>query len=625
MGTEDESQSWYWADSDGVQSIVDEFELIASLSTGTLPAYTLVWRVGWKAWIPASQVAELANVLPKESVEPAVTPEIDAAMREPPAPPVDKYQAYRAREAAKLLGRAARQTLPTPVPPPARAVVTAAIAPPQAPPRPPQPTLLDGTHVSSTATIRPPGAVPPPPRALPQAAPPVALGLPVAPTTPTIQVADAAPLSTDQPTSPRASPEPLTAPDRLPSWSDDVDADLAVAPAPMPAPAGYVPAAAPPPRRSPVVLILAGILFLAGIVVIAAVVIVVVQMKRETPVTTSASSVASSVAPQAPLEPCRLTRPAARLAPGASIGVTPVFRALPDGKLAVGFAASQKQAEGITVDPGTLAVDRPFKQATDEAISAVVPMTSGGSRTFQVDLEGGALRSPRSLDVRPMVTLGWTDAGFARSEDGHDPTTLWPGASEKVSDTRVVPMGSDGFAVTVRRGGKTSGTILVGRLDARGASTGDPAEIDTGTQVGTPSIAANDQGLLVAFASRPTSNAYWTLRLASSSGSALPSRAVSFSTPPGGLGADAISPAVEGLTRGRWLLQWTEGAAGRRQVRAQTLGPDLVPIGDPMNLSPEGANAGQGVVMVRNEKGLGLFLVSKGRSHELWGASLSCP
>ena len=57
MGTEDESQSWYWADSDGVQSIVDEFELLSSLSTGTLPAYTLVWRVGWREWIPASRVA----------------------------------------------------------------------------------------------------------------------------------------------------------------------------------------------------------------------------------------------------------------------------------------------------------------------------------------------------------------------------------------------------------------------------------------------------------------------------------------------------------------------------------------------------------------------------------------
>ena len=89
--------------------------------------------------------------------------------------------------------------------------------------------------------------------------------------------------------------------------------------------------------------------------------------------------------------------------------------------------------------------------------------------------------------------------------------------------------------------------------------------------------------------------------------------------------ADALSPAVEGVSNGRWLLQWTEGAPGQRQVRIQTLGFDLVPVGDPINLSPEALNAGQGVVVVQGDQAIALFSEKKGKAHELWGATLSCP
>jgi hypothetical protein len=220
--------------------------------------------------------------------------------------------------------------------------------------------------------------------------------------------------------------------------------------------------------------------------------------------------------------------------------------------------------------------------------------------------------------------VGWTDEGFGRRTGGEAPKTIWPGATDKVTDPRPVRLPGGGFAVTARRGG-LGGAVLVGLLDEQGEPRSELGEVSSKPQVGTPVIAANDRGVLVAFAGRPTNDSYWTLQVGTAPPGSTPRSADSFATPPGGAGADAISPAVEGLSNGRWLLQWTEGAAGNRQVRLQTLGFDLVPVGDPVSLSPEGANAGQGVVWVRGAKALSLFFVLKGKTHELWGASLSCP
>ena len=96
------------------------------------------------------------------------------------------------------------------------------------------------------------------------------------------------------------------------------------------------------------------------------------------------------------------------------------------------------------------------------------------------------------------------------------------------------------------------------------------------------------------------------------------------SIPRGGPGGEAISPAVEGLDRGRFLLQWTEGSAGNRAVRVQVLAHDLVPIGEAITLSTADQNAGQGALWAHGGQSLALFLVKKDPSHELWGASLRC-
>jgi hypothetical protein len=103
-----------------------------------------------------------------------------------------------------------------------------------------------------------------------------------------------------------------------------------------------------------------------------------------------------------------------------------------------------------------------------------------------------------------------------------------------------------------------------------------------------------------------------------------PGPAQTLAIPAGGPGGEAISPSGAGLSGDRWLLSWTEGALGNRVVRAQVLGPDLLPLGDAISLSPEAANAGQSVVWVRGETAVVLFLSQKSKGHELWGAALKC-
>ncbi|MBE7485219.1 MAG: DUF4339 domain-containing protein [Polyangiaceae bacterium] len=633
--SEDEAESWHWADADGVVSIVDEWELLSSLSTATLPHYTLVWRGGWKQWLPACQVAELANILPKDKLEKAVDPGSDPLLTDPPPPPVDRYQAYQTREAAaKLMGKSMKPAARVPVAPPGLVGAGAPPPPPPPPaPRPAQPTLVEGAQLSSTATLRPPGAVPPPPRGVPAAPLPAAepaapTPIVAAPVAPVIQVKhseEPAPISAEVPTNPRA-----LAP--LPSWSDDLDAEMRAGAMPSPGrmlPTAYAtpgpPVVQPAAKKSPVLLLASLAVGGLGLIGVVGVVALLLRSSKDEANPAASGSSAAGAQGSGRILPCKLDKSAARLAPSVLPSVVPVTAAVAGGaKFAVGYAASEREAEGMTVDPTSLAVERPFRQKTERGIASVVPLAMQGDLAFVVDQEDRGFRSPRTLDGKGKLTLGWSDAGLARRAASGEPATIWASPSDKVTDPRPVALPGGGFAVTARRGG-LGGSIVVGLIDDAGEKKSELTEVSSKPQVGTPSIAANERGTLVSFAGRPTDNSYWTLQVGTAPAGATPKSAQSFATPPGGLGADAISPAVEGLSNGRWLLQWTEGAAGRRQVRIQTLGFDLVPVGDPITLSPEEANAGQGVVMVRGEKALSLFLVLKGKTHELWGATLTCP
>jgi hypothetical protein len=98
-----------------------------------------------------------------------------------------------------------------------------------------------------------------------------------------------------------------------------------------------------------------------------------------------------------------------------------------------------------------------------------------------------------------------------------------------------------------------------------------------------------------------------------------------FELPSGGPGNNAISPVAAGYHKGRWLVQWTEGSSGNRAVRVQLLGGDLKPLNDAATVSLGDQNAGGGALWVEGSHVVSLFLVHADKTHELWGAALTCP
>jgi hypothetical protein len=641
----EDSDDWRWADADGVQNSVDEWELVSSLSSGSLPHYTLVWKAGWQTWLPACQVAELSSAIPPDKIEHPRPPKLDPSIQEPPAPPIDKYSTYQTREAAaKLLGRPSRPSTRPPQPP---GGITApglgapgrgGVPPPTQHRRAPMPTLVEGPAYPATATLRPPGAVPPPPRPVPmrgsapELRPPRAAQTPLPPPIGGRRAAEIEELPAEDVKSAVAH-EPPTVPLATPGRIELHDKPEILLPAQGDAGGAELPAMPPlRPWRAdrrfarPAFWLLLGAGTFGIVAMITVAILIAVRGKKSVPPIATGAPATAAPSPEALARPCTLASKATKLAPSIHHAIPPYVAADSDGNPVVGFAASPNDAVGLAIDLDTLETSRKLTETSQEPITGVVPLTAGGKLSFAIDRESKGLRYARTVDGKPPITIGIADDGFASLVGGGVPRTAWPGGEARaITEPRVAVVDDQGFAVTFRRGGQT-GAVVVGWLGSDGSRKTDLAAVKTSRKlIGTPTIGANDREILVAFSARTSANAYWGLQIATSDHGAIPARAHPFSIPPGGLGAEAISPAVAGLAGGRWLLQWTEGSTGTRQVRLQTMGSDLIPIGDPLTVSPEQVNAGQGIVWVRDDRALSLFLVKVTAGHELWGAALKCP
>jgi hypothetical protein len=316
---------------------------------------------------------------------------------------------------------------------------------------------------------------------------------------------------------------------------------------------------------------------------------------------------------------CRPRRRRSRAACSKLVATTP------DGaRAAIGFASAKDHAVGVTLEPKELKAEQAFDQAiSNTSILGVVPLVRSGQLEFTVDPPPVKLTFTRTVDAPKRFSIGVASDGFSRAV-GTSIDLIWPGKSDKpvITTPRVASAG--GHVVTFRHGGQ-EGKVLTGRLNEDGTKQSELRAVATdATLVGTPAVALNEQGGLLAFSAKKAAAEPWHLEVARFPATGLPERGVPVSIPQGGPGGEAISPAVEGLDRGRFLLQWTEGSAGNRAVRVQVLAPDLVPIGDAITLSSPDQNAGQGALWVHGPRGLALFLVKKDTSHELWGASLRC-
>lgn len=323
---------------------------------------------------------------------------------------------------------------------------------------------------------------------------------------------------------------------------------------------------------------------------------------------------------------CTLGKSATRLADKTAVRVPPYLATAPGGDVALGFATTPTAAIGLKINPASLDVTQEFSRDGEHNVLGVVPLARSKTLDFAVDRDGSPLQSAHTVDASPPFIIGVTKDGVSRAIGYGEPETIWPGAGDQhITEPRVVSVKGVGHAVTFRRGGR-NGEVRVGWLTPGGDKKTDLVAIKAdGPRVGTPSVAANDQEILVAFAARPSDDAPWTVRLAHAPLGKAPSSSEEFELPGGGPGGDAISPAAVGLPGGRWLIQWTEGKAGSHAVRAQTLDAKLQPIGKPITLSPDGRDSGQGALWLVGQHALSVFLVRSDSGYQLWGASLDCP
>jgi hypothetical protein len=299
-------------------------------------------------------------------------------------------------------------------------------------------------------------------------------------------------------------------------------------------------------------------------------------------------------------------------------------------RVAVGFAESATTAAGITVDPLDLSVQFPYREVQDKKILSVVPQILKDSLSFVTVREGIQLSQARALTLDHQLLFGVMTAGLSRMLAGQSPETVWPlDAKTVITDPRIVSISGLGHAVTYREGGQ-NGEIKLGLLTTTGQSLSTPVTVPSPVSIlGTPTIAASTTSahhpqLLLTFAGRNTETESWSIYLSLVGWSKPPKIAQAFSLPDGGPGADAISPSVTAISDGHWLLQWSEGPTGQRQIRVQLLDGSLRPVGKAHTVSPANTNSGQGLLWVDGNRAVSFFVVSTGKQTELWASSLVC-
>lgn len=319
-----------------------------------------------------------------------------------------------------------------------------------------------------------------------------------------------------------------------------------------------------------------------------------------------ASSRAGSSAPGAKGGPAAESSTAACVLGGAAHVISPkaqvrvgVETSVGQDRLGLSFATADKDGLGVALDPDSLSALATSHQHLHEPIRRVVPELDGTKVAIACDTDRKSERiaGARTIPGQGGLVFGSSEGQLvwaARAGDAPHPLWLLEGEGA-VEALRAVPMDGGGFAVAFRQGA----TIYVGATGADRTPMGKLQHVDgLGRQVGSPTIAAAGPSVMVVWADRATTNDPWMLRLArwapASEGASGALSVKDFAIPPGGLGEQAMSPGIAGISGGRFLLAWTEGPVASHQVRAQTLDASGQPLGAPLLISSDGTNAGQG-------------------------------
>jgi hypothetical protein len=322
-----------------------------------------------------------------------------------------------------------------------------------------------------------------------------------------------------------------------------------------------------------------------------------------------------------PPKPCWMTKQPAKWADQVYPRIPFELVATSDRALAIGYAEEPQVAVGIEVDLATGEVKKRFEEKGDERIERILPVSASEYHVARAGASS-ALKTPIEVAEGGSFAVGKTEASIAiASPPTAAPLALWPLAGEDALNAASVHgMGQGGYLLLYRR----AGAIWGGFIDGDRKAVGDLTKI-AGLSLGPgrPASGWNGREIAVVFADREEGSP-WQLRIGHAAPPSVPTRTETFVLPKGGPGNDAFSPDIAGLPRERWLLMWTEGTAGSRAVRAQTLTSSFTPLGDPIALSPPAGNFGQGTIGVAGGYAANVFLQKGASGYELWGAVLQC-
>jgi len=257
-------------------------------------------------------------------------------------------------------------------------------------------------------------------------------------------------------------------------------------------------------------------------------------------------------------------------------------------ELALGFSTASHQSVAMKLDP-----------SSGEATS---------SQTGTSDCKTGHLSGAVRVSASVPFTVGVADGALAWGPcAGEEPTVLWPLPDGTIEDLRGIALHDGGFAILFRQ----RDSVWLGRLDSDKNPVGSLSRIAERPQLRWPTLAESGGSILVVWADRSNGGDRSALggAVVAPSGTVKPIR---LDLPAGGLGGDAIQPALAVIDAAHYLLVWTEGPAWSHEVRAVTIESNGHAVGAALRVSP-GVESGWGRVAVTADgRGAIVYLVPAG-------------
>jgi GYF domain 2 len=368
----------------------------------------------------------------------------------------------------------------------------------------------------------------------------------------------------------------------------------------------------------------------------------------KTPPPATATATATTVTPEVAPAPAPAPPPGALGAPctlaGAAHVIAPraivqsgVETSVVGSRLALGFAAREKEGFAVAIDPSSAVAAQTVRARAPDAIRRLVPISGAHGLTAAADVDRSTdfLGGRRTIPAQHPFDLGFGGGGLAWAPYGSaEVYLLWTlDGSEPVEALRAAPLDpmheETGWAIAFRRGS----TIYAGAVGGSStfAAKGPLVKIaGLGPQVGSPAVAAQDGAVLVAWADRAQPTEPWSLRWMRFAPGDASGEAKGFVPGGGGLGEHAMSPAIAAAGQGRFVIAWTEGPVSNHQVRAETITGSGVALGTAMGISDSGVNAGQAeLAILPDGHGVVAYLASSGggakASYEVLATPIVCP